>query len=102
MANFEDDFADMQERAKARKKNSKPPPPKKLSEMSLVDRYEVERKMGRFTGTFKEFLDKMNEKKKATPSEMKKGGMTKKYNMGGVVKANCGASVKPSGASRKK
>lgn len=33
---------------------------------------------------------------------MQKGGMTKKYNVGGMAKANCGASMKPNGGSRNK
>ena len=32
----------------------------------------------------------------------KKGGMMKKYNVGGMAKANCGASMKPNGGSRNK
>jgi hypothetical protein len=32
----------------------------------------------------------------------KKGGMMKKYNVGGMAKSNCGASMKPNGGSRNK
>ena len=101
MPNLDDDFADMRARAE-KKLEGRLPAPKKLSEMSLVDRYEVERKMGRFDGTFKEFVEKMKKEERPTP-KMKKGGMPKKYNKGGMgTKANCGASVKASGGSRNK
>jgi hypothetical protein len=37
-----------------------------------------------------------------TTKKMMGGGMVKKYAKGGMVKSNCGASVKPSGGSRNK
>ena len=50
----------------------------------------------------KEMQESLSFKKGGMPTKMAMGGMTKKYNKGGMGTANCGASVKPSGGSRNK
>jgi hypothetical protein len=55
---------------------------------------------GKKSFTFEGRSYKVEEKE---PKKMMLGGMTKKYNKGGMgTAANCGASMKPSGGSRKK
>lgn len=62
-------------------------------------------------GDFDKMMEERKKAKKRTPTPLgsvtdiigaKKGGMMKKYNVGGMVKANCGASMKPNGGSRNK
>lgn len=61
---------------------------KNFSKMSFSEQMEYLRTQGK---------ENMGAKTRAA-----KGGMMQKYNVGGMVKANCGASVKPSGGSRNK
>ena len=62
-------------------------------------------------GDFDKMMEERKKAKKRTPTPLgsvndiigaKKGGMMKKYNVGGMAKANCGASMKPNGGSRNK
>jgi len=82
---LEDDNLDsamdkFRERAKQRQAQGKTT---KLSDMPLVDQYEQARRMGRFSGTFKEFL----ESREKPEEEKRKGGMAGGYAKGGAVKA---------------
>lgn len=48
-------------------------PGKKKSDLPLVDQYEVDRKMGRFSGSFKEYMDSKEAK------QFKRGGVAMKH-----------------------
>lgn len=48
-------------------------PGKKKSDLPLVDQYEVDRKMGRFSGSFKEYMDSKGVK------QFKRGGVAMKH-----------------------
>jgi len=71
----------------------------KVSDLPLVDQYEHARRMGRFTGTFKEFVET---KEKEKPEEKRKGGMVGGYAKGGSVKGFKPCSGCPTPAKCKK
>jgi hypothetical protein len=97
---LEDDNLDsamdkFRERAKQRQAQGKTT---RLSDMSLVDQYEQARRMGRFSGTFKEFLDS----REKPEEEKRKGGMAGGYAKGGAAKAFKPCSGCPTPAKCKK
>ena len=71
----------LEEFGKKASARAKQTPTKKKSELPLVDQYEIDRKMGRFSGTFKEYVDFKKEKTFKTGGVMKKG-----YAAGGAAK----------------
>lgn len=73
----------------------------KLSDLPLVDQFLHARKMGRFSGSFDEFV-KSKEKEKEKPEEKRKGGMVGGYAKGGSVKAFKPCSGCPTPARCKK
>jgi hypothetical protein len=72
------DFADMKARANKRLDMQRPKPTKK-SDLSLVDQYEQERRMGRFSGSFQDFVNANN------PVQKRSGGAIKNYAKGGKI-----------------
>ena len=70
---LDDSLEDFANKAKARSQEKfKSVKPTKKSDLPMVDQYEVDRKMGRFSGSYKEYLDA----KEAKP--FRKGGSAKK------------------------
>lgn len=70
---LDDSLEDFANKAKARSQEKfKSVKPTKKSDLPMVDQYEVDRKMGRFSGSYKEYLDA----KEAKP--FRKGGSARK------------------------
>ena len=94
----------------ATKSTAKKPPDMKAGPSRLRSgaKAVAEKNPGDFDRMMEERARAKAKKKKAEPLTMadiigaKKGGMMKKYNVGGMAKANCGASMKPNGGSRNK
>jgi hypothetical protein len=92
------------------KSTAKKPPDMKAGPSRLRSgaKAVAEKNPGDFDRMMEERAREKAKKKKSEPMTMtdiigaKKGGMMKKYNVGGMVKSNCGASMKPNGGSRNK
>lgn len=103
--------ADTKKKAPAKKETAtkKEPPSMKAGPSSL--RSGAKAVAEKNPGDFDKMMEERKKAKKRTSTSSmtmddiigaKKGGMMKKYNVGGMVKANCGASMKPNGGSRNK
>jgi len=107
-----EDLVDIEEKAAkkapAKKAASKAKSPKKGTDLEKVEkrytpaqRKALEEELDRISrGSMEMNRGGMSKAKPA--KKMMGGGMTKKYNVGGMAKANCGASMKPNGGSRNK
>jgi len=90
---------------KAKEADKKPKSKRTLEEVEAgytpAQRRALEKELDRLSRGSME-MNKGGMSKAKPAKKMMGGGMTKKYNVGGMAKANCGASMKPNGGSRNK
>ena len=93
------------DKAKAKEADKKPKGKRTLEEVEAdytpAQRRALEKELDRLSRSSME-MNKGGMSKAKPAKKMMGGGMTKKYNVGGMAKSNCGASMKPNGGSRNK